>query len=173
MSLRVPVTEKDHIEGKLNASIELVEYGDYQCPYCGKAYYDVKKIQKEMGDELKFVFRNFPLINMHKYALDAAIASEIAGEMGEFWKMHDILFENQDALSDTDLIRYAGEIGLDVEKFESMFSNSKYEGKIEKELEGGLRSGVNGTPSFFVNGKKYEGDYSAKAILEYIQSLLE
>ncbi|HCO68676.1 MAG TPA: disulfide bond formation protein DsbA [Dysgonomonas sp.] len=171
MSLRVPVTDKDHVQGSPDASIELVEYGDYQCPYCGKAYYEVKKIQEEMGGNLKFVFRNFPLISIHKHALNAAVAAEAAGDMGKYWEMHDIIFENQQALDDADLVKYAGEIGLDEEEFKSMFSDKKYEAKIEKELEGGLRSGVNGTPSFFINGKKYEGEYSAKVMIEHLQSL--
>lgn len=171
MSLRVPVNAKDHAEGSPNAPIVLVEYGDYQCPYCGMAYREIKEIQKTLGDDLKFVFRNFPLISIHKYALDAAIAAEIAGEMGKFWEMHDLLYQNQNALSKSDLTGYAEEIGLDTVKFESMLSDIKYDGQIEEEIEGGLISGVNGTPSFFINGKKYEGDYTATAILEYMQSL--
>lgn len=171
MSLRIPVSNKDHIEGNPEARIELVEYGDYQCPYCGEAYQEIKKVQKHLGKDLKFVFRNFPLTDAHQYALGAAIAAEIAGDMGKFWEMHDTLYENQEALEDADIIEYAQQLGLDIDKFESHFSDSKYENKIEDQMEGGLRSGVNGTPSFFVNGQKYEGDYTAQSIIEYIRSL--
>lgn len=167
MALREAVSKKDHIQGSSNAPIELVEYGDYQCPYCGQAYYVVKKIQKELGDKLKFVFRNFPLTNIHRYAASAAIASEVAGGMKKFWEMHDMLFENQEHLDDSHLLQYADELDLDVEKFESDFSNPKYTSKVEGDLESGLRSGVNGTPSFFINGEKYEGEMTAEAILAF------
>lgn len=172
MALKTPVGKRDHIEGKTDAPIELVEYGDYQCPYCGHAYYEIKEVQKKMGVQLKFVFRNFPLSNMHEHAMNAALAAETAGGMGQFWEMHDLLFENQNALGDSHLLNYARELGLNIKKFESDFSNPKYGEKIEEDIESGLRSGVNGTPSFFVNGKKYEGGYSAEDIIEYLQSVL-
>lgn len=168
MALRTPVTNKDHIQGNPNAPIELVEYGDYQCPYCGRAHPIVKEIQKQLGDKLKFVFRNFPLTNVHQYAASAAIASEVAGGMKKFWPMHDMLFENQNYLDDRHLLQYADELDLDVEKFETEFSNPKYTDKVQEDLESGLRSGVNGTPSFFINGQKYEGEMTARAILEYV-----
>lgn len=169
MSLRTPITNNDHIQGDTNASIELVEYGDYQCPYCGEAYYEIKELQKRLGRKLKFVFRNFPLTNVHRHALNAAIAAEVAGDLGHYWKMHDLLFENQNALEDNDLIRYAEKIGLNIQTFESEFGNKKYEEKIDDDLESGLRSGVNGTPSLFINGEKYEGDLSAISLLRYIE----
>jgi len=171
MSLRLPVSKRDHIQGNPDAAIELVEYGDYQCPYCGAAYPEIKIIQEKMGNQLKFVFRNFPLTNMHEYALHAAIASEVAGDMGQFWEMHDMLFENQQNLDDTHLIDYAKELGLDIKKFEAKFPEPKYREKVEQDLESGLRSGVNGTPSFYVNGTKYQGDFSAEVMLEYLKSL--
>ncbi|MDR2954489.1 MAG: DsbA family protein, partial [Prevotella sp.] len=96
----------DHVQGKPNAPVELIEYGDYQCPYCGKAYYIIKDIQEKMGDNLKFVFRNFPLTDLHEYALHAALASEAAGLQGKFWEMHDTLFENQRYLNDGDIVKY-------------------------------------------------------------------
>lgn len=167
MALKTPVSKKDHIQGNPDAPIELVEYGDYQCPYCGKAYYVVKEIQKQLGDKLKLVFRNFPLTNIHQYAANAAIASEVAGGMGNFWEMHDMLFENQKNLDERHILEYAQELGLDLEKFESDFSNPRYTSKVEEDLESGLRSGVNGTPSFFINGEKYEGEMTAEAISAY------
>ena len=171
MSLRPSVTDKDHVRGKKNAPIELVEYGDYECPYCREAYYYVKELQKVLGDELKLIFRNFPIYNVHPHALHAATAAEAAGDYGKFWEMHDMLYENQNHLKDEDLIGYAREIGLDSQTFESHFSDSKYAGKIDGDIESGLRSGVSGTPSFFINGLKYHGDYSKEGLLEYIQSL--
>lgn len=171
MLLRLPVSERDHIQGNPEAEIELVEYGDYECPHCAAAHPEIKKLQQQMGDRMKFVFRNFPLMNMHKHALKAAIASEVAGELGHFWEMHDRLLENQRHLNDPDLVQYAKEIGLDAEKFEANFSKPQYKEKVEEDLESGLRSGVNGTPSFFVNGQKYEGGYSAEALFEYLDKL--
>jgi len=172
MSLRSEVNEKDHILGNEDAAIVLVEYGDYECPYCGRAFIEMKKVKKDMGDDLKFVFRNFPLTNMHPYAMHAAIASEVAGDSGKFWEMHDLLFENQNSLEDEYLVDYAKKLGLDEKDFETKFSEPKFKEKVEEDLESGLRSGVNGTPSFFVNGEKYEGDYTASAITEYLRSLL-
>lgn len=169
MTLRTPISKEDHIQGDPNASVELVEYGDYQCPYCGEAYYEIKELQKRLGRKLKFVFRNFPLTSVHRYAMDAAVAAEVAGHFGNFWKMHDMLFENQSALEDDDLIRYAEKIGIKAEAFETEFGSKKYEEKIDDDLESGLRSGVNGTPSLFINGEKYEGEFSAVSLLRYIE----
>jgi len=171
MSLRIPVSNKDHIEGNPEAEIELVEYGDYQCPYCGQAYYEIKKVQKHLGKDLKFVFRNFPLTDSHEHALSAAVAAEVAGDLGKFWEMHDTLYENQENLGDSSIVNYAKKLGLNTDEFENDFSDSKYQKKIEDQMEGGLRSGVNGTPSFFINGQKYEGDYTAESILEYMRSI--
>lgn len=171
MSLRVAINSEDHIQGKQGAIIELVEYGDYQCPYCQKAHYEIKKLQKELESDLLFVFRNFPLTSIHEYALNAAIASEVANDFGKFWKMHNLLFENRGKLDDNHLVEYAEIIGLDAESFKDKFSEPKFEKKIESDLEGGLRSGVNGTPSFFINGEKYNGNYLADDILEYIQTI--
>jgi len=173
MALRPEVSKEDHMQGNVNAAIELVEYGDYECPYCGQAYGYIKKIQKKFGNDLKFVFRNFPLYNMHPHAMHAAIAAEVAGEYGKFWEMHDILFENQNYLEDRNLLSYAEQLDIDSQKFEAAFKDSKYVEKIEDDLESGLRSGVNGTPSFFVNGQKFNGDYRSEEFLEYLQSLID
>lgn len=164
--LKIPVSENDHIQGDKNAPIELVEYGDYECPYCGEAYPLIKEIQKKLGKELKFVFRNFPLTNMHKDAKIAAIASEAAGAQGKFWEMHDIMFENQRHLKESDLIKYAEKIGLDVEKFKKDLKDPQLIEKVDSDFEGGIRSGVNKTPSFYVNGEKKE-ELSDKMLLEY------
>lgn len=153
-NLKIPVNQNDHIMGSENAPVELVEYGDFQCPYCGEAYPELKALKKRMGNNLKFVFRNFPLSNTHKDAKNASLAAEAAGAQGKFWEMHDKLFENQNNLKTDDLIRYAEEIGLDMDKFKHDLENKTYLEKVEEDFDGGIRSGVNTTPSFYVNGKK-------------------
>ena len=155
MSLKPPVSDKDHIQGEANAIIEFVEYGDYQCPYCGMAYPVIKNIQKKFGKDLKFVFRNFPLSKIHPHAKLAAIAAEASDKQERFWEMHDIIFENQKNLSNSFLIAYANEVGLDIFQFKTDMNDETLIKKIESDFESGLRSGVNGTPSFFVNGEKY------------------
>jgi protein-disulfide isomerase len=152
--LKVPVGEGDHIQGDRNAPIELVEYGDYQCPYCGEAYPEVKALQQRMGKDMKFVFRNFPLSEMHKDAKNAAMAAEAAAAQGKFWEMHDMLYENQKHLAENDLFKYAEKIGLDLEKFKKDFKDEIFSKKIERDFEGGIKSGVNTTPSFYVNGER-------------------
>lgn len=170
MSLRPPVSEVDHIQGNAKASVELVEYGDYQCPYCGDFYYIIKALQEKLGDQLKFVFRNFPL-EAHPNALHAAIAAEILAKYDKFWQMHDILYENQDNLDDENLAIFATNLGLSKSQFEHAFKDAAFTNKVETDLESGLRSGVNGTPSIYINGKKYEDEYSLDAILNHIKHL--
>jgi protein-disulfide isomerase len=169
--LKPEVSSKDHIQGKKNAPIELVEFGDYECPYCGQAQPMIKRIQEELGDDLKFVFRNFPLTQVHAHAFNAAIATEIAASQGMFWEMHDILFENQNALYDDDILRYADEIGLDVDRFESDFRNAAFQEKVRADFESGIRSGVNGTPSFFVNGQLYADMINEQSLLAHLKAL--
>jgi protein-disulfide isomerase len=169
--LKTPVSNADHYQGNEDAPIVLVEYGDYQCPHCGRAYPVIKNIQKKMGGKLKFVFRNFPLAEAHPDATHAAIAAEAASAQDKFWQMHDILFENQQRLDDAHLVKYAEKTGLDINKFETDFEKPVYAEKVENDFESGLHSGVNGTPSFFINGEKYNGDWEEEPFLEYLQSL--
>jgi protein-disulfide isomerase len=137
----------------------LVEYGDYQCPYCGAAYPIVKKVQKRMGRRLRFIFRNFPLTNAHPFALRAAETAEAAAAQGKFWEMHDFLFENQPSLGDPAvLLRYARKLDLDAAHLEREVAGHVYLPRIEEDYQSGIRSGVNGTPTFFVNGARYDGD---------------
>ena len=173
MSLKPPVSEKDNLQGSAAAPIELVEYGDYQCPYCGAAYPMVKAIQKKMGDKLKFVFRNFPLAEAHPYATNAAIATEAAARQNKFWEMHDILFEHQHQLDKASLIRYAEKIGLDVKKFELDLDRQEIQDKVASDFESGVRSGVNGTPTFFINGKKYNDSWDEGILLDYLLTLVK
>lgn len=170
-SLTVAVTSEDHFQGDINAPIELIMYGDYECPYSGLAYPVIKQVQKALGTKLKFVFRNFPL-SFHTHALHSAIAAELAGDLGKFWEMHDILYENQSQLTDRHLIGYAQNLGLDPKQFEEKFPDQKYIEKIKKDMDGALKSGFNGTPTFFINGQRYDGGYNHPSeILQHVKSL--
>jgi protein-disulfide isomerase len=164
--LTPPVNKDDHIHGLNGARLELVEYGDYQCPHCGAAYPIVKQILKKFGKDLKFIFRHFPLSNIHEYALPAAIASEAAARQQKFWQMHDIIFENQSLLNDHAFAGFAVTIGLNITAFKMDLLDEALAQKVEANFESGIRSGVNGTPSFFINGFKYVGsfDYDSLAV---------
>jgi protein-disulfide isomerase len=153
----LPIAGRDHIQGPIDAPFALVEYGDYQCPYCGEAYPMVKAIQERLGDKLCFAFRNFPLATMHPYAEHAAEAAEAAAEQGHFWEMHDILFENQNALEDDDIAQYAESLGLDSERLMGEVRSGAHALRVKEDFRGGARNGVNGTPTFFVNGVRYDG----------------
>lgn len=168
-NLKVPVNDKDHIVGNKNAPVTLLEYGDFECPYCGQAYPIVEKIREIEGDDLKFVFRHFPLSQIHPHALPAAFAAEAAGKQNKFWEMHHLLFENQDALEDSDLIAYADELGLDQEQFIRDMQSPEVEQKVREDFLGGIRSGVNGTPTFFINGIRFEGSYEPEYLLAAIE----
>jgi len=160
MSLHPPVTEHDHTAGPDEAPVTLVEYGDYECPYCGMAYPIVKEIQRKFGDQLRFVFRNFPLKEAHPHALHAAEAAESAGAQGKFWEMHDAIFEHQHALEDKDLVAYAEAIGIDPDRVADDLSNGTYVKRVREDFRSGVRSGVNGTPTFFINGERYNGPWA-------------
>ncbi len=169
--LEIPViAERDHIEGPVNATLTLVEYGDYQCPYCGAAYPEVKKVQKELGSELRFVFRNFPLTNMHEHAMNAAETAEAASAQGKFWPMHDFLYEHQATLGDPSVaVGYAKKLGLNTQRFEREITQHMYQKRIKDDFMGGVRSGVNGTPTFYVNGVRHDEDAVAKALIEALK----
>ena len=164
-SLTLPDPERDHILGSADGSIKLLEYGDYQCPFCGDAHAIVKEIKRRLGDDLLFVFRNFPLANIHPYAEHAAEAAEAAGAQGDFWGMHDRLFENQDALGDQDIAGYATELGLDATRLIREVVSSAYAHRIREDFKSGVRADVNGTPTFFINGERYDGAFDPKHFL--------
>ncbi len=169
MSLKPPVSNKDHVQGRTDAIIELVEYGDYQCHFCGEAYSIIKSIQQKFGDNLKFVFRNFPLSKIHRHAKLAAVASEAAARQGKYWNMHDILFVNQRELHRSALIAYAETIDLDFVQFENDLDDSLLFEKVEADFESGLRSGVNKTPDFFINGIIYNGNWDETSLSFFIK----
>lgn len=157
MSLKPEIGPADQTQGNEQAAIKLVEYGDYQCPYCGTAYPIIKEIQSTFGDQVLFIFRNFPLQESHRYANIAAQAAEAAGKQGKFWEMHDAIFENQQQLNEDFLEDLAEKLGLDMEQFEQDLNSEEISNKVEDDFESGVRSGVNGTPSFFINGSKFDG----------------
>ena len=167
--LAVPVTAEDHSRGPENAPVTLVEYADYECPYSGRAYHLMQALRRELGDELRFVYRNFPLRSIHPHAQHAAEAAEAAAAQESFWAMHDRLFEQQQALEDGDLRRHAAALGLDPLRFDRDLAQHTHAARIETDLQGGIRSGVAGTPTFFVNGVLYEGGYSLGPMLRTIR----
>jgi len=167
--LTLPVGERDHAQGPANAPVTLVEYGDYECPSCGQAYAIVKQLEQRLGGRLRFVFRNFPLTQMHPHAQHAAEAAEVAGRQGKFWQMHDRLFENQRALGDESLREYAEAIGLNGVQFSQELHAHTAEGRVREDFLSGIRSGVNGTPTFYINGARYEGSYELDALLAALE----
>jgi protein-disulfide isomerase len=170
--LKIPVSKEDHSQGPDNAPLVLVEYGDYQCPHCGHAFPIVKRLQKALGEKLKFVFRNFPLSEVHPDALNAAKVAEGAALQGKFWEMHDKIYEQQQNLDVESLGDYAAQLGLDVEALNEAVGKASVEKKVETDFEGGVRSGVNGTPTFFVNGLRYDGDWEYAPFLSALKEML-
>jgi protein-disulfide isomerase len=159
--LKVPVGPRDHVQGSPDAPVTLVEYGDYECPYCERAYPIVKLLQRRLGNMLAFVFRNFPLTEIHPHAEQAAEAAEAAGARGKFWPMHDMIYEHQaDGLELRDLVQYAAAVGLDPIAVGQDIAAHTYLPRIREDFMGGVRSGVNGTPTFFINGIRFDGDWT-------------
>jgi len=147
-----------------------VQYGDYECPYTRQSTTVVRALQHQLGDQLRFVFRNFPLIEIHPHALHAALAAETAASQGKFWEMHDYTFHHQHTLEDADLARFAGEVGLDMEHYARDMIQQRHLPRIEEDVEGGERSGVQGTPTFFINGVLYHGSWKQDALLAALQA---
>lgn len=169
--LKPPVGAHDHVDGPSAAPATIVEYGDYECPYCGEAYPVVKALQKRLGEQLRFVFRNFPLNEAHPHAENAAEAAEAAGAQGKFWEMHDLLYENQDALAAEDLVQYAGALGLDVPRFVKEMREHRYTERVREDFRSGVRSGVNGTPTFFINGVRHDGPFDLRSLMAAIEEV--
>ena len=166
--LTLPIAGRDHIQGPIDAPMTLVEYGDYECPYCGEAHYVVKAVQKRLGDRLCFAFRNFPLVNSHPHAEHAAEAAEAAHAQGKFWDMHDALFENQQALDDEDLAQYAAALDLDADRLIREIGAGMYIERIREDFQAGTRAKIDGTPAFFINGVLYEGEPEVDSFLEVL-----
>jgi len=166
--LTLPVSERDHIRGPANAPVTMVEYGDYECPYCGQANIVVDKILGQVGDRLRFVFRNFPLTEIHPHAEHAAEVAEAAGAIDKFWEIHDILYANQDALDDPHLAEYAISLGVSPAVVRRALASHGYLPRIREDFLSGVRSGVNGTPTFFINGVRHDGSYDFETLMAAI-----
>jgi len=158
----------DHLQGPLNAPIVLVEYGDFECPYCGEAYPELKAVKEAMGDGLCFVFRHFPLRQAHPHAERAAEFAEAAATIGKFWEMHDMLYENQQALTDRHLVSYAKQLGLDAKLIDSALGG-QFSSRVQHDFSSGVRSGVNGTPCLFLNGERYDGPRDATSLMQLMR----
>ncbi len=165
-ALTAPVGKRDHIFGPQTAKITLLEYGDFECPHCGAAYGMLKELMDQAGKNIRLAYRHFPLTQVHPHAQRAAEASEAAAGQGKFWEMHDMLFEHQDALDDYDLVTYARALGLDVSRFRSELLQGVYTRRVREDFMTGIRSGVNGTPTFFINGRRHDGMPDAQSLLE-------
>ena len=162
--LAAPVTEEDHCYGPADAPLTLVEYGDYECPGCMQTYPAVERLLKDKGDRLRFVFRHFPLTSVHPHAAVAAQAAEAAGAQGKFWQMHRLLYDRHDGLKLDDLDHMALTLGLEVYRFQSDLTSRRWAAKVQRQAEGGEASGVTGTPTFFLNGRRVKGgSYEALA----------
>jgi protein-disulfide isomerase len=168
-TLRVPVTQHDHIKGPENAAVTVVEYGDYECPLCGAAHPIVNLVLKRFGSKLRFVFRHFPLTQIHPNAEPAAESAEFAGAHGRFWEMHDRIYENQDRLSPPLLFALARALGLAELELRNALLTEKFAPKVKSDFLSGVRSGVNGTPSFFINGRQHEGTYGLEDLVLAIE----
>lgn len=161
--LLVPVNERDHIAGPPDAPVVLVEYGDYECPHCGRAHPIVKAARQRLGEQLALVYRHFPLAQIHPNATLAAQAAEAAGAQGKFWPMHDQLFQHQYALQEMDLLVYAKALRLDLTRFRQELAAGTHAQKVRDDFRSGVSSDVNGTPTFFINGVRFDGDWGNAA----------
>ena len=172
MSLANPVSATDHVQGSATAKVTLVEYGDYQCPYCGAAYPIIKAVQKRLGAKLQFVFRNFPLTQAHPYAELAAEAAEAAGAQGKFWEMHDALYENQDRLGQPLIEELVEQLKLHADQFAADLEGRKFQARVKHDFMGGVRSGVNGTPGFFINGERFDDSWEEGPLAAALQKAM-
>jgi protein-disulfide isomerase len=168
-SLIPPVSEGDYTQGPATAPVTLVEYGDFECPYCGQAYPMVKALRQRLGNQLRFVWRNFPLAQVHRHAQLAAEAAEAAGAQRAFWGMHDFLFENQDTLGASLYLRAAKTLRLDVDRFRHDLLDHTYAGRVREDFLSGARSGASGTPTFFINGRRYDGSLDIESLAAAIE----
>ncbi len=166
--LTMPVSTRDHIRGNINAPVTLLEYGDFECLHCAAAHKILSLIRIESQDWVRFVYRHFPLATVHPHATASAEAAEAAGGQGKFWDMHDFLFENQESLGDTELIDEAHTLGLDTDQFAQDMEEHVYLRRVQEDFRSGIRSGVNGTPAFFINGHRHNGGYDLESLWEAV-----
>ena len=171
-TLAIPVSETDHALGAPDAPLTLVEYGDYDCPDCAAAFPIVKRLQNTLGERLRFVFRNFPQNNVHAHASVAAQAADAAASQGKFWPMHDLLYAHQATLADHPMDEFALKLGLEIYKFNADLSSERFAKRVGADFEGGVQSGVHGTPTFFVNGRRYDGPIEFNLLLRAIEAAM-
>ena len=169
--LSMPLTARDHIQGPHDATVELVEYGDYECPHCKAAYHVVKLIRAEFDTNLRFAYRHFPLIEIHPLAEPAAEAAEAAGAQGKFWQMHSMLFQYSPRLEPAELLAIAAEIDLDTKRFRDDLATRRHVPRVREDIESGVTSGVHGTPTFFVNGVQYQGGYDFESLRDALLAM--
>lgn len=170
--LQQKLSTEDHTRGNKAARVTLLEYGDFQCPHCAMAHAIVTKIERHYGDRLKFVYRNFPLTEIHPLAEPAAEAAEFAGAQGKYWEMHDAIFAHQRSLSVPMLVETAEQLGLNGEEAGAAVEEQEFAEGIERDLDGGVRSGVHGTPTFFINGEQYEGAWEYEELVAAIDQVM-
>jgi protein-disulfide isomerase len=169
--LTLPVSDtRDHIQGAPTAAVTLLEYGDYECPDCLQAYPIMHDIQEHFGQQLRLVFRNFPVPAVHPHAQRAAEAAEAAGAQGKFWELHDILYEHQHALDDHSLRQYARQLGLDLRRFERELEIGTHAARVEEDRLSGIESGVTGTPTFFINGTRHRDPWDLETLITAIDA---
>jgi len=171
--LKTPVTQHDHAQGDKDAPLTLLEYGDFECPHCGRAHPIVKALQQQFGDQLKFVYRHFPLAQMHPHAESAAETSEFGGAHKKFWDMHDLLFENQDQLGMPLYQELAETLRLPPTGLIQALEEGRFRSRVREDFSSGVRSGVNGTPTFFINGVRYDGMVDVDGMAEALSLELE
>src|SRR5215213_778013 len=170
MELTPPLSAEDHVEGPDRAELELVMYGDFQCPYCTAAYPIVKRVRERLGPRLIFAFRHFPLREIHPDAQRASEAAEAAAAQGAFWEMHDRMYESRGALGREDLIGYVGELGLDGDRVAQELDSGAHRPRVQRDVDGGTASGVNGTPAFFVGGRLHHGSFDASSLITALEA---
>ena len=166
----MPVGERDHIAGPATAAVTLVEYGDYECPFCKAAEPIVAALRDAVGDHLRLVFRHFPVTNIHPHAEHAAEVAEAAGAQGKFWDLHPYLFAHQEALDDADLMQYARDLDVDAARVETELTAHVHRERVREDLTNGMQSGVRGTPTFFIDGVKYDGPPDLQAMLAVMRT---
>lgn len=170
--LTKPVTDEDHFRGPRNAAVELVEYGDYECPHCRQVNDIRRELRARIGDKYRYIYRHFPITSSHTHAQIAAEAAEAASAQGKFWEMHNLLFKHQGELDQDHIFQYAAEIGLDLERFKRELTEGVYTKRVKDDFESGIQSGVHGTPTFFINGNRYDGTWDLESLMAEIQKPL-
>lgn len=169
----MPADERrDHIRGPIDAPVTVVEYGDFECPHCGQAHFVLNELAEVVGDDMRLVFRHFPLTTVHPHAEMAAEAAEAAEAQRRFWEMHDVLFANQHALDERHLANYAAALELDLNRFVSDLSKRRFQPRVREDFLSGVRSGVNGTPTFFINDIRHDGGFDLNSLLGAIQKAM-